>query len=190
MARSLITMEIFIWKTLVNICGINYVKYIFCLYILEQKCKMWVSNNLTGFNQNNEAYFKNQENDNIKKHIKIIDINQEFKDTNVSAVENSDESFVQFEKTSSVSAIENFDENSVQFEGTSNVIEIKKLLSTKTKDKKKNTWSVAEIRALIGAMEARYEDMHHIHKRKNFWSIISEELGSQNIQVNEITLYN
>jgi len=105
------------WKTLVSICGINYVKYLFCLYILEQKCRMWVPNNL-GFNQNNEAYFKNQENDNnnIKKPIKVIDIS-EFKDTNVSVVEN-------------------FDENSVQFEGTSNVIEIKKLLSTKTKEKK------------------------------------------------------
>jgi len=69
------------------------------------------------------------------------------------------------------------------------VIEIKKLLSTKTKDKK-STWSVAETCALIGAIEARYEDMHHVHRRKNFWSIISEELGSQNIQVSEITLYN
>jgi len=49
---------------------------------------------------------------------------------------------------------------------------------------------VAETRALIGAIEARYEDMHHVHKRKNFWSIISEELGSQNIQVSEIILYN
>jgi len=49
---------------------------------------------------------------------------------------------------------------------------------------------VVETRALIGATEARYEDMHHVHKRKNFRSIISEELGSQNIQVSEITLYN
>jgi len=162
------SMEIFMWKTLVSICGINYVKYLFCLYILEQKCRMWVPNNLIAFNQNNEAYFKNQENDNnIKKLIKIIDISYEFKDTNVSAVENSDESSVQFEETSSVNAIENFDENSVQFEGTNNVIEIKKLLSTKTKDKK-STWSVAETRALIGAVEACYEDMHHVHKRKNF----------------------
>jgi len=142
---------------------------------------MWVPNNLIGFNQNNEAYFKNQENDNnnIKKPIKIIDISHEFKDTNVSAVENSDESSVQFEETNSVSAIENFDENSVQFEETSNV----------TKDKK-STWSVVETRALIGAIEARYEDMHHVHKRKNFWSIISEELGSQNIQVSENISYN
>jgi len=96
---------------------------------------MWVPNNLIGFNQNNEAYFKNQDNNNIKKPIKlikIIDISHEFKDTNVSAVESS----VQFEETSSVSAIENFDENLVQFEGTSKVIKIKKLLSTKTKDKK------------------------------------------------------
>jgi len=82
---------------------------------------MWVPNNLIGFNQNNEAYFKNRENDNnnIKKPIKIIDISHEFKDTNVSAVENSDESSVQFEETSSVSAVENFDKNSVQFKGTS-----------------------------------------------------------------------
>jgi len=35
-----------------------------------------------------------------------------------------------------VSAVENSDESSVQFEGRSNVIEIKKLLSTKTKDKR------------------------------------------------------
>jgi len=142
------------WKTLVNICGINYVKYLFCLYILEQKYRMWVPNNLIGFNQNNEAYFKNQENNNnnIKKPIKIIDMSHKFKDTNVSAVENSDESSVQFEETSSVIAIENFDENLIQFEGTSNMIEIKKLLSTKTKNKK-STWSVAEMRTGDNARE-------------------------------------
>ncbi|XP_029666527.1 trihelix transcription factor GT-3b-like [Formica exsecta] len=28
--------------------------------------------------------------------------------------------------------------------------------------------------------------MHHVHKRKNFWSVISEELGSQNIEVSEL----
>lgn len=36
----------------------------------EQKCRMWVPNNLIAFNESNEAYFKNQENnDNVKKKI-------------------------------------------------------------------------------------------------------------------------
>ncbi|XP_067214383.1 uncharacterized protein [Linepithema humile] len=144
----------------------------------EQKCRIWVPNNLIGFNQNNEPYFKNQENNNTKKPIKIIDISHEFKEKNVSEVDNLDENSIQFEGTNSV----NTDENLVQFEETS-VNE--NLHSTKTKEKK-NTWSVDETRALIGAIEARYDDMYHVHKRKTFWSIISEELGSQNIEFSEL----
>jgi len=51
---------------------------------------------------------------------------------------------------------------------------------------------VAETRVLIviEAIEARYEDVHHVHKRKTLWLIINEELGSQNIRISEITLYN
>ena len=79
------------------------------------------------------------------------------------------------------------DKNSIQSEGTSSVTKTKNLHSTKTKEK--NTWSVNETRAL-GAIEARYDDMHHVYKRKTFWSIISEELGSQNIEVIQIILYN
>jgi len=68
------------------------------------------------------------------------------------------------------------------------VIEVENLNTTKdTTKEKRNTWSVNKIRALIAAVEARYDDMHHVHKRKTFWSIISEELTSQNIEVSEIT---
>lgn len=66
------------------------------------------------------------------------------------------------------------------------VIEVENLDATKTKEKR-NTWSVNETCALIeGAIEARYDDMYHVHKRKNFWVIISEELGSQNIKASEL----
>lgn len=47
------------------------------------------------------------------------------------------------------------------------MIEVENLDATKTKEKR-NTWSVNETRALIGAVEARYDDMHHVHKRKKF----------------------
>lgn len=131
---------------------------------------MWVPNNLIAFNESNKAYFKNQENnDNVKKNnIKIVDISHEFKEK--SGNENEDE---------------NFDENLAQSEETSDVIEVENLDVIKTKEKR-NTWSVNETRALIGAIEARYDDMYHIHKRKNFWIIISEELSSQNIEVSKI----
>ncbi|XP_029667831.1 uncharacterized protein LOC115238285 [Formica exsecta] len=130
----------------------------------EQKCRMWIPNNLIGFHENNEAYFKNQGSDNnVKRTIKIIDISHEFKETIINEVENSYE-------------------NSFQSERTSNVIEVENVDATKTKEKR-NTWSVNETCALIGAVEARYDDMHHVHKRKNFWSVISEELSSQNIEV-------
>lgn len=154
---------------------------------------MWVPNNLIGFNQNNQPYFKNQENDNnnIEEPIEVIDISHEFKETSsVSTVENFDENSVQFEGTSA-NADESYDENSVQFERTSNVIKMKNSYSEdKMKTKEKTTWSINETRALIGAIEARYGDMNDVHKRKNFWLIISEELGSQNIEVSKITLYN
>jgi hypothetical protein len=52
-----------------------------------------------------------------------------------------------------------------------------------TQNQGRNTWSVGETRALLTAIEARYDDMHHVNKRKHFWAIISEELGSLNINV-------
>jgi len=127
---------------------------------------MWIPNNLIGFNEKNKVYFKNQESNGIIKTIKVIDISHEFKEK-------------------SGSEVEYFDENLVQSEGTSDVIEVEELDATKTKEKR-NTWSVNETRALIAAIEARYDDMHHVHKRKNFWVIISEEHSSQNIEVSEI----
>lgn len=142
---------------------------------------MWVPNNLIGFNQNNQPYFKNQgnNNNNVKKPLEIIDISHEFKETSASAVENSiqleetssvsavvnpDENSVQFEETS-VSAVESSDENSVQFEGTSSVIQIENLYSIKTKEKK-NTWSINETRTLIGAIEARYTEKLDLYRQK------------------------
>ncbi|XP_066602476.1 uncharacterized protein [Prorops nasuta] len=56
--------------------------------------------------------------------------------------------------------------------------------ATQIKDKR-TTWSINETLTLLTAVEARYDDMHHIHKRKTFWTIISEELCSQNIEVSE-----
>lgn len=142
---------------------------------------MWVPNNLIGFTQNNEPYFKNQENNDIIQPIKIIDISHEFTKSNVSIVENSNEELVQ--GTSNVSSLVN-NKNSIQLE---DVIVTENLHCLNAKEK--NIWSIQETRALIGAIEARYDDMHHVQKRKTFWSIISEELGSQNIKVSETILY-
>jgi len=96
-------------------------------------------------------------------------------------VENSNDSVHQIQGTSNVNSLVN-DENSIQFEESS-VINTENLHCTESKEKR-STWSVNETHALIGAVEARYDDMHHVQKRKNFWSIISKELGSQNIEVN------
>lgn len=49
-------------------------------------------------------------------------------------------------------------------------------------------WSYDHTLTFISAVESHYDDMHHPRKRKNFWNMISEELISQNIEVNQFTI--
>ncbi|KAJ8909420.1 hypothetical protein NQ315_013330 [Exocentrus adspersus] len=49
----------------------------------------------------------------------------------------------------------------------------------------KNIWTPNNTLALISAIEERYEDMHHVIKRKTFWTVISNVLASENIQFTE-----
>lgn len=70
------------------------------------------------------------------------------------------------------------------------MIKIENLDITKEKRNTSKWNSVNETRALIEAVEARYNNMQHIHKRKQFWSIIGKELNNQNIKVSKITYIN
>lgn len=48
-------------------------------------------------------------------------------------------------------------------------------------EKYRNVWTEKETMAHIAAVEEKYDDIHHIHKKKSFWSTISEQLNTQNI---------
>lgn len=47
----------------------------------------------------------------------------------------------------------------------------------------RTVWTNESTLALIAAIESRFEDLFHIHKKKFFWDVVNEELCSQGYNV-------
>lgn len=50
----------------------------------------------------------------------------------------------------------------------------------------KTVWGHDATLALITAVESRYDDLFHIHKKKSFWAVVSEELSSCSFDVSTV----
>jgi hypothetical protein len=130
---------------------------------LETNAEIWIPNNIIMFNGANQPVLR-QDDANAGDILTFTETEETFRAVNTRTV-----STVETQEVDTVPLtpiVENQEENQKQTE-------------------EKRQWAFDETKALIAAVDAHYEDMHHVKKRKTFWGIIAQQLQSQKVNFSE-----
>jgi predicted transposase YbfD/YdcC len=140
-------------------CNLLYI----CCLNLETNAEIWIPNNIIMFNGANQPVLR-QDDANAGDILTFTETEETFRAVNTRTV-----STVETQEVDTVPLtpiVENQEENQKQTE-------------------EKRQWAFDETKALIAAVDAHYEDMHHVKKRKTFWGIIAQQLQSQKVHFSE-----